>query len=82
MFGSKSFNIAMLVVLDLVQPGPLLSLIAPVNAITVVAAILATSVAFTGQLYRVESRVHFVEPDAVLVITLVLGAMGFVDDFG
>jgi hypothetical protein len=81
-FGSKSFNIAMLAVLDLVQPGPLLSLIAPVNSITGVAVIIVTSVAVTGQLYRVEPRVHFVEPDAFLVVTLVLGAMGLVDDIG
>jgi cation:H+ antiporter len=81
-FGSNSFNVALLAVLDVVQPGPLLSLIAPVNAITGVAVVLVTAVAVTGQLYRVESRVHFVEPDAFLVVTLVLGAMGLVYYFG
>jgi cation:H+ antiporter len=77
-FGSNSFNIAMLAVLDAIQPGPLLSLIASVNAITGVAVILSTAVAVTGQLYRVESRVHFIEPDAFLLVALVLGAMGLV----
>jgi cation:H+ antiporter len=77
-FGSNSFNIAMLAVLDAVQAGPLLSLIAPVNAITGVAVILVTAVAISGQLYRVEARILFLEPDAFLVMVLVLGAMGLV----
>jgi cation:H+ antiporter len=81
-FGSNSFNIAVLAALDAVQPGPLLSLIAPVNAITGVAVILVTAVAISGQLYRAETRVHFIEPDAFLVVTLALGAMGLVYYFG
>jgi cation:H+ antiporter len=81
-FGSNSFNIAMLGVLDAVQPGPFLSIIAPVNALTGVAVILVTAVAISGQLYRVETRVHFIEPDAVMVVILALGAMGLVYYFG
>lgn len=77
-FGSNAFNIAMLGALDALQPGPLLSVIAPVNALTGVAVVLVTAVAVSGQLYRVESRRHFVEPDAALIIALVLGAMGLV----
>jgi cation:H+ antiporter len=81
-FGSNSFNIAMLGILDAAQSGPLLSVIAPVNAITGVAAILVTAVAVSGQLYRVETRVHFIEPDALMVVILALGAMGLVYYFG
>jgi cation:H+ antiporter len=81
-FGSNSFNIAMLAALDAVQPGPLLSLVAPVNAITGVAVILVTAVAISGQLYQVETRLRFIEPDALLVITLALGTMGLVYYFG
>jgi cation:H+ antiporter len=77
-FGSNSFNIAMLGALDAIQPGPLLSVVAPVHALTGVAVILTTAVALSGQLYRVESRRRLVEPDALLVIALVLGAMGLV----
>jgi cation:H+ antiporter len=77
-FGSNSFNIAMLAVLDFFQTGPLLSVIAPVHAITGVAVILVSAIAVMGQLYRVESRIHFLEPDAFLVVALVLGAMGMV----
>ena len=81
-FGSNSFNIAMLAVLDAVQPGPILSIIAPVNAMTGVAVILVTAVAISGQLYRVEARVHFIEPDAFMVVALALGAMALVYWFG
>lgn len=81
-FGSNSFNIAMLAVLDAVQPGPFLSIIASVNAITGVAVILVTAVAISGQLYRAKSRIHFIEPDAFLVVALTLSAMGLVYYFG
>jgi cation:H+ antiporter len=81
-FGSNSFNIAMLGVLDAVQSGPFLSIIAPVNAMTGVAVILVTAVAISGQLYRVETRVRFIEPEAFLVVTLALGAMALVYCFG
>ena len=81
-FGSNSFNIAMLAILDIVQPGPLLNVIAPAHAITGVAVVLVTAVAISGQLYRVESRLWLGEPDALLVVMLVLSAMGLVYYFG
>jgi cation:H+ antiporter len=77
-FGTNSFHIAMLAVLEVAQPGPLLSIIAPLNAITGFAIVLVTAVAVSGQLYQVESRMHFVEPAAFFDITLVVGAMGLV----
>jgi hypothetical protein len=40
--------------------------------------VLVTALVVTGQLYWVESRVHFVEPDAFLVVTFVLSAMRLV----
>ena len=54
-FGSNSFNVAMLAILDLFHPGSLLHAVAPVHAMTGVAVILVTAVALAGQLYRVES---------------------------
>lgn len=59
-FGSNSFNIAMLAVLDVVRAGPLLKAVAPVHAITAVAVILVTAVAVTGQLHRVDLEVRTV----------------------
>jgi hypothetical protein len=43
--------------------------------VTCVATIVVTTVVILGQLYHVEKRRHFLEPDAVLVIILVLGAL-------
>jgi cation:H+ antiporter len=72
--GSNSFNMALLAPLDLVHPGSLLAAVSPTHAISAVATILVTAVAVLGQLYQVEERRRFVEPDALLVILLVLGA--------
>lgn len=81
-FGSNSFNMVMLGVIDAFQEGVLLNVVAPVHAITGTAVILVTAVAVMGQLYRVESRIHFLEPDAFLVVVLVLGALGLVYHLG
>ena len=74
-FGSNSFNMLLLVPLDLVQPGPLLSLISLVHAFTCLATVLITAIAVMGQLYHVEQRRFVIEPDAALIILLVLGAL-------
>ena len=74
-FGSNSFNMLLLAPLDLVQPGPLLSLIAPVHAFTCLATVLITAIAVMGQLYHIERRRFVIEPDAALIILLVLGAL-------
>lgn len=81
-FGSNAFNILLIAILDIAQDGPLLGVVAPVHAVTGVAVILVTSVAILGQLYRIESRISLVEPDAVLVAALVLGAMGLAYHLG
>jgi cation:H+ antiporter len=77
-FGSNAFNMVLLVPLDLVQPGSLLSSVSPKHAITCIAAILATQIAVMGQLYQVESRTRLIEPDAWLVILVVCGALGLI----
>jgi cation:H+ antiporter len=74
-FGSNSFNMVLLVPLDLVQPGPLLSLVSPAHAFTCLATVLITAVAVMGQLYHLERRRFFVEPDAALIILFVLAAL-------
>jgi cation:H+ antiporter len=81
-FGSNSFNVVMLAALDLAQPGSIFIAIAPVHAVTGLATIHITAVAIAGQLYRVETRVRLIEPDALLVIILVLVAMGLVYHLG
>jgi cation:H+ antiporter len=77
-FGSNAFNMLILGMLDFAQPGPLLAQISETHAVTVVAGILITAVATLTLLYRAERRWLFIEPDAVLIATLVVGAMGLV----
>lgn len=77
-YGSNAFNMVLLLPLDLFFPGSLLAAVSPTHAVTCLATILITSVALMGQLYQVESRIRFLEPDAWLVIALVIGSLGMV----
>lgn len=74
-FGSNSFNMVLLLAVDVAYPEPLLASVSTVHVITCLATILATSVAVMGQLYHAEKRIRFVEPDAALVIALVLASL-------
>ncbi len=74
-FGSNSFNIVLLAVVELSSGAPLLGAASPVQIVTCLAAILITAVAVLGQLYHIEARKRFVEPDALLVIGLVVAAL-------
>ena len=74
-FGSNSFNVVLLVVADALHSAPLLTAVSSTHAFTCLAAILVTGVAVLGQLYRVEGRKRFLEPDAWLVMSLVCGSL-------
>lgn len=74
-FGSNCFNMMLVVPVDMAYPGALLGAAAKTHMITCLATILVTSVAVLGQLYRIEQRLRFVEPDALLVILLVLASL-------
>lgn len=77
-FGSNAFNMVMFIGLDLSYGRPILLAAADVHAVTATALILVTCVALLGMLYRVEKRLWILEPDAVLVILLIVGALGLV----
>lgn len=77
-FGSNTFNMVLIVVLDAVHAGPLFAAVSPVHVISCLATIVVTAVAVMGQLYHVESRRHLVEPDAWLMLLLIVGALGAV----
>jgi hypothetical protein len=62
--------------LDLVSAEPLMASVSVNHAVTCFAAILVTSVAVMGQLYQVERRRWLIEPDALAVVLLVVGALG------
>lgn len=77
-FGSNSFNMLLIAVVDGFYGGPLLSDVSSTHALTCLATILVTAVAVMGQLYRMEKRIRFLEPDAAMVIALVLAALATV----
>jgi cation:H+ antiporter len=76
MFGSNAFNMVLLIPLDVAyRKGSLLAAVSPNHALTCLATIIITCVAVAGQLYQVERRTKLIEPDAVLVIVLICGAI-------
>jgi len=76
--GSNTFNMVIVIGLDITYGQPILSAVSGVHAVTAAAVILVTCVATMGMLYRVEKRVWLIEPDAILMILLILGAFGLV----
>ncbi len=77
-FGSNAFNMLLFLPLDAMHSGPLLQSASPAHIVSVLATVMATSVVVMGQLYHVERRRRFVEPDALLVIVLILAALGII----
>ena len=77
-FGSNAFNMVLIGVIDAASPTPLLTVAAPAHSITATAAILVTAVTSLGLLYRAERRWWIIEPDALLVIFLVLASLAVV----
>ncbi len=75
LFGSNAFNLLILAILDGVSHKPLFSEVSSVHLVTCLATIIITSVAILGQLYHIESRKKFLEPDAWLIVFLSIGAL-------
>lgn len=73
--GSNCFNMAIFVPLDLFYAGSLLSVISPTHIYTALCVMVITSIVIMGQLYRVESKKRLIEPDALMVIALILMAL-------
>jgi cation:H+ antiporter len=74
-FGSNCFNMVLLVPLDFVDAGSLLSAVAQTHAYTALCGIVVTTVVILGQLCRVEKKKPFLEPDALLAIFLIFCAL-------
>lgn len=77
-FGSNAFNMLLLIPLDIVQPGSLMAVVSAGHGITCLCTILATQTAIMGQLYNVEGRFRFIDPDAWLVIGIVIAGLALV----
>lgn len=74
-FGSNAFNMVLLAPLDAVHPGSLLAEVSPIHVYTGLCIIVVTTVAVLGQLYQVERKKPFLEPDALLTIALIVAAL-------
>lgn len=74
-FGSNAFNMIILLPLDFLHVGNLLGAVSRSHILTCLAVVFATSIAVMGQLYQVEKRKKFIEPDAFTIIAIVLGAL-------
>jgi cation:H+ antiporter len=73
--GSNSMNMALLLVLDFVDEGSLLSSVSQIHVYTALCVIVVTAVVVLGQLHRVEKKKPFFEPDAWLAIFLIGAAL-------
>ncbi len=71
-FGSNAFNMVILLPVDGCYSGSILAAASKTHAVTASCAILVTAAAVIGLLYRPEKRYWFIEPDALLVIVLVV----------
>ena len=76
--GSNAFNMVLIVVLDVIHPGSLLATVSVAHVVTANTAILATSVTVMGQLFLAERRRWFIEPDALMVMAIVLAGLALV----
>ena len=77
-FGSNAFNMIMFVPLDAAWQGSFFEAVSSTHAITAFAVIVATAITVLGQLYHVERRLPVLEPDALLVMLVIIGALGLV----
>lgn len=77
-FGSNAFNMVLFVPLDAFQVGPLFAAVSPAHAVTALAVIVATAIAVLGQLYQENRRIPVLEPDAMLVLLVVIAALAMV----
>jgi cation:H+ antiporter len=69
LFGSNAFNMCALFFTDIAyRPGPLLSAVSQVHAITALVSILLMNIGLMGIIYRAEKRFFLLEPDSVLMI--------------
>lgn len=76
-FGSNTFNMLLLVPLDLFHEGSLLAAVSSAHVFSSLATITVTSTAVIGQLYQVENRKRLLEPDALMIIFQVLACLTF-----
>ena len=81
-FGSNAFNIVLFVPLDFLHDGSIFLSMSGAHAVTAFTVVLATAIAVLGQLYHGERRLPFIEPDAFLMLFVVLGGLFLIYSLG
>ena len=81
-FGSNAFNIVLFVQLDFLHEGSIFLSMSGAHAVTAFTVVLATAIAVLGQLYHGERRLPFIEPDAFLMLFVVLGGLFLIYSLG
>ncbi|MCA9033843.1 MAG: hypothetical protein KDA91_01875 [Planctomycetaceae bacterium] len=76
--GSNAFNMVILAAVDLASPVPVLSMVSNTHCITAACVIITTCATMLSLLYRAEKRWWIIEPDAALVLLLVIGSLWLV----
>lgn len=74
-FGSNCINIFIISIVDIATPASILSSVARTHALTATSIILVTTVAVVSLVYRAPKKYLMLEPDALMIILLVLGAL-------
>lgn len=73
--GSNAFNMVLFAPLDAFHEGPLFAAVSTSHAVTAFAVVIATAIAILGQLYHAERRLPLIEPDAFLMLLVLLGGL-------
>ena len=81
-FGSNAFNIVLFVPLDFLHEGSIFLSMSSAHAVTAFTVVLATAIAVLGQLYHGERRLPLIEPDAFLMLFVVLGGLFLIYSLG
>lgn len=75
-FGSNTFNMAILLPVDVVmRNGSLLNVAGSSHAVTCAAVVLITSLATAAMLYRSRRRIWWLEPNALMVVILAVASI-------
>lgn len=79
LFGSNAFNMFALVIADAAYTeGPILAAVGPAVAVAGVGAMLLMALALAALVHGTETRVHRLEPDAVILLVAYAGALAAV----
>ncbi len=74
-FGSNCINIFIISIVDAASVSPILSVASPTHALTAASVVLITTVAVVSLLYRAKKGILLLEPDAIMIILLVIGSL-------